>query len=121
MKTPLRLVIDRFNTPIGEMVIVADHHGNLRAVDWTDHEERLLRLLARHYGANGFELGPGTNPHGFTDAIKRYFAGDLPALDTLPTETAGTKFQCAVWRALRDIPCGTTVSYASLAVQIGKP
>jgi methylated-DNA-[protein]-cysteine S-methyltransferase len=26
-----------------------------------------------------------------------------------------------VWRALRNIPCGTTVSYAKLAEQIGRP
>ncbi len=30
----LRLLKDQFETPIGEMVIVVDHDGNLRAVDW---------------------------------------------------------------------------------------
>ena len=29
----VRLLIDRVNTPIGEMLIVADGEGNLRAVD----------------------------------------------------------------------------------------
>lgn len=121
MSEPLRLIIARVDTPIGEMVIVADHDGNLRAVDWTDHEARMLRLLGRHYGADGFKLEPGKNPHGFADAIHRYFDGDLTALDTLPVETAGTAFQRSVWRALREIPCGDTVSYAKLAQKIGKP
>jgi methylated-DNA-[protein]-cysteine S-methyltransferase len=121
MSEPLRLIIDRFETPIGEMVILADHDGNLRAVDWAEYEPRMLRLLTRHYGVNGFTLEPGKNPHGFADAIARYFAGDYSALDDVPVETAGTPFQRAVWRALREIPCGTTVSYASLAQKIGKP
>ena len=58
MPEPLNLLIDRFDTPIGEMVIVADHDGNLRAVEWTDHEERLHRSLRLHYGRNGFKLEP---------------------------------------------------------------
>jgi methylated-DNA-[protein]-cysteine S-methyltransferase len=121
MSEPLQLIIDRFDTPIGGMVVIADHEGNLRAADWRDHEERMLRLLRRHYGANGFKLEPGNNPHGLVDAIKRYFAGDLSALDTLPVQTAGTPFQREVWRALRDIPCGDTMSYSKLARQIGRP
>jgi methylated-DNA-[protein]-cysteine S-methyltransferase len=121
MSEPLQLIMDRVDTPIGEMVIVADHKGNLRAADWTDHEERLLRLLRRHYGVDGFKLESGENPHGFADVIKRYFAGDLSAIDNLPVETAGTPFQREVWRALREIPCGNSISYAKLAQQIGRP
>lgn len=121
MNEPLRLIIDRINTPIGEMLIVADHEGNLRAVDWSDYESRMMRLLERHYGVRGFKLEPGKIPHGLADAIHRYFSGDLIALDDLPVKTAGTSFQRGVWRALRDIPCGTTVTYADLAQKIGKP
>lgn len=121
MSEPLHLIIDRIDTPIGEMAIIADHDGNLRAVDWTDYESRMIRLLQRHYGTDGFILEPGKNPHGLADAIQRYFAGDHGALDKLPVKTAGTPFQRAVWRALRDIPCGTTVTYADLAKKIGNP
>ena len=35
--------------------------------------------------------------------------------------TAGTPFQQAVWRALRRIPTGETLSYAELARRIGRP
>ena len=121
MDKVLELLIDRVGTPIGEMLIVADHDGNLRAADWTDHEARMRRLLRLHYGEDGFRLEPNRNPIDLTDAIRSYFAGELTAIDTLPVRTAGTSFQREVWRALRKIPCGTTVSYAKLAGQIGRP
>jgi methylated-DNA-[protein]-cysteine S-methyltransferase len=121
MPEPLNLLIDRFDTPIGEMIIVADHDGNLRAVEWTDHEDRLHKSLRLHYGRDGFKLEPANNPSGLSDVIKRYFAGEPTAINALPVRTAGTPFQRAVWRALREIPHGTTVSYAKLAEQIGRP
>lgn len=121
MSQPLPLLIDRIETPIGEMILVADHEGNLRAIDWTDHEDRMLRLLRRHYGANGFTLEAANNPHGLSDAFRRYFAGDFAALDSVPAKTAGTPFQREVWSALRNIPLGTTLSYAQLAQRIGRP
>jgi methylated-DNA-[protein]-cysteine S-methyltransferase len=121
MTEVLHLSADRIHTPIGEMVIVTDCEGNLRATDWTDHETRMRRLLRLHYGENGFRLEPARNPNGLTDAISRYFAGELDVIDALPVQTGGTPFQREVWRALREIPCGTTVSYAQLAERIGRP
>jgi methylated-DNA-[protein]-cysteine S-methyltransferase len=117
----LRLLADRFETPIGELMIVADPDGNLRAVEWRDHTDRIQRLLQHHYGKNGFALEPVRNPSGLTDAMKSYFAGELGSIDELPVRTAGTSFQREVWHALRQIPCGTTVSYGKLAERIGRP
>lgn len=121
MNEALQLLSDQIKTPIGEMVIVADRDGNLRAADWTDHEMRMHRLLRLHYGKNGFRLEPARNPNGLTVAISRYFAGDFEAIESLPVETSGTPFQREVWRALREIPCGTTESYAQLARRISRP
>ncbi len=39
----------------------------------------------------------------------------------LPLDTRGTAFQQRVWRALRDIPAGSTTSYADIARRIGAP
>jgi methylated-DNA-[protein]-cysteine S-methyltransferase len=121
MRKLLRLLLDHLDTPIGEMRIVADDEGNLRAVDWTDHSTRLDRLLRRHYGEDGFKLEPAHNPHGLTLIMERYFAGEVAIIDALPIKTEGTPFQRKVWRALRTIPCGATISYAELAAQIGQP
>jgi methylated-DNA-[protein]-cysteine S-methyltransferase len=120
MAEPIRLLIDRIATPIGELAVIADEAGRLRAVDWTDHDARTRRLLRLHYGADGFSLTPAANPAGLSAAIDAYFAGDLKAIDNLPVATAGTEFQRAVWRALRQIPCGETLSYGALARRIGR-
>jgi methylated-DNA-[protein]-cysteine S-methyltransferase len=121
MGEALQLLTDRIHTPIGELLLVADRDGNLRAVGWIEHEPRMRQLLARHYGETGIRLEPARNPKGLTDAVSAYFAGELTAIDTLPVETAGTSFQREVWRALREIPCGSTISYAQLAERIGRP
>ncbi len=39
----------------------------------------------------------------------------------LPLDIRGTAFQCRVWRALQDIPAGTTVSYGVIADRLGSP
>ena len=39
----------------------------------------------------------------------------------LPLDLRGTAFQQRVWQALRDIPAGTTASYADIARRIGQP
>jgi methylated-DNA-[protein]-cysteine S-methyltransferase len=121
MTEGLQLLVDRIDTPIGTMLVVADRDGSLRAVDWMDHEARMRRLLGLHYGNNGFRLGPAHNPNGLVDAISSYFAGELEAINALPVKTGGTSFQREVWQALREIPCGTTISYAQLAERIGRP
>ena len=45
MVETLRLLIDRIDTPTGELTIVADSQGNLRALDWSEHDERTRPLL----------------------------------------------------------------------------
>ena len=121
MAEPLSLLIDRLATPIGELIVLADHNGELRAIDWTDHEARLKHLLDRFYGKARYTLTPTRDPGGLTSAMRRYFAGDIAILHSLPVATSGTPFQTSVWRALRRIRDGTTISYAELATRIGKP
>ena len=120
MENVLRLTLDSVDTPIGELLLATDVAGNLRATDWREYEDRMRRLLRLHYGARGFSLERGSNP-GIADAIRRYFAGQLEAIDRLPVETAGTSFQRQVWHALRKVTCGTTICYAELAERVGRP
>jgi methylated-DNA-[protein]-cysteine S-methyltransferase len=121
MKEIMHLVVGRLSIPLGEMLIATDTDRNMRAVKWTNHEGRMLYLLRRQYGNNGFRIEPGTIPGEISAAMHGYFAGNLGALDSLPVKMAGAEFQRAVWQALTRIPYGQTVSYAELAKQIDRP
>ena len=61
------------------------------------------------------------DPGGASRAVDAYFAGQFDALDSFPVASNGTAFQQLVWRQLRDIRCGTTLSYGELAKRIGNP
>ncbi len=52
------------------------------------------------------------------DQLAAYFAGERTDFD-LPLSPSGTPFQLSVWRALRSIPYGETISYRELARRIG--
>ncbi|HSI00233.1 MAG TPA: methylated-DNA--[protein]-cysteine S-methyltransferase [Reyranella sp.] len=121
MAEPLDFLIDRLATPIGELIVIADSEGRLRTIDWTDHEARMKQLLDRHYGKGKYTLTPRRDPGGLTSAMRRYFKGDIGVLATLPVATGGTPFQHSVWKALRCIKDGTTISYGELARRIGRP
>jgi methylated-DNA-[protein]-cysteine S-methyltransferase len=55
------------------------------------------------------------------EELKRYFAGEPVAFDVPLDLDSGTAFQQTVWRALLQIPRGTTTSYGVLSARIGHP
>jgi len=121
MKQNLRLFVDRLETPIGELWFAADYQGNVRGTAFTEGQKGLRAMLEHHYRDCEVTLDPARDPHGLATAMGEYFAGRLSAIDWLPVKTAGTDFQREVWHALREIPCGTTISYGQLAKQIKRP
>jgi len=120
MTATLVLTRDQLATPVGTLYVVTDAAGVVRALDWHDFEERMLRLLGLHY-RSAFSLQVGTGPSSVRAALGAYFEGDVRALDALPVATSGSVFQREVWAALRRIPVGATWSYRQLAEDIGKP
>jgi methylated-DNA-[protein]-cysteine S-methyltransferase len=50
--------------------------------------------------------------------LHEYFAGTLKQF-TFPVDQYGTEFQQQVWKALCNIPFGKTISYLTLALQMG--
>ncbi len=56
------------------------------------------------------------------ELLGRYFSGEAISFHDIPLDLAtGTPFQQSVWRAITNIPHGTTVSYGELARRLGKP
>lgn len=117
---PLELFVDHISTPLGELMLVSDNEGRLRTVGFTDGHARMERELEQSVGAHG-ALIRARDPGGFSSALRAYFKGDLQAIEGLPLAEQGTAFQAKVWRALSEIPCGETRSYADIARRIENP
>jgi methylated-DNA-[protein]-cysteine S-methyltransferase len=77
---------------------------------------------SRHRAPRGCDWREGENEWIERTRVQlgEYFAGTRRTFD-LPLAPRGTEFQRAVWRALADIRYGETISYAQLAMRIGKP
>jgi methylated-DNA-[protein]-cysteine S-methyltransferase len=114
----MQLLLSRLDSPLGDLLLVTDTEHNIRALDFATHEARLRRGLREHYGSAAV-LTDTPAPAGLARAIARYFSGELSAIDSLPTATAGSDLQRKVWAALRQIPAGTTTTYGKLARELG--
>ena len=62
MAKAFQFLTDRIKTPIGDLDLVADEDGRLRAVEWTDHADRMHHSLRLQYGKAGYALKIGAQP-----------------------------------------------------------
>jgi len=100
------LSVDTLETPIGRLELRFDAEGL--------HTVTLMRAAAADTGGK-----PGR--FEFREAFERYFDGEVDALAQLPIVALGSDFQMRVWRELRRIPPGKTLSYGQLARRVGNP
>ena len=114
----MELCYQRMASPIGELHLIT-RDETLCVLDFDGYESRMRRLLERRFGP--VEVAEGTCPIAVRKTVEAYFEGDTVGIEDLATETRGTPFQERVWRALRDIPSGQTISYGELARRIGEP
>src|SRR6201995_1026077 len=97
-----RMQFTTFQSPFGQLTLVAGDAGlrhlyfprRAPALEETDHDP--ARLSAA------------------TEQLGEYFSGGRTTFE-LPLECHGTPFQRSVWRALQEIPYGTTTTYGALA------
>lgn len=123
MSERIRFFVDHLASPIGTLIVAAGEAGHLCAVDWEEYEGRAERYLRRQVARRTAEVTFETrkNPFDLTEALERYFAGEIAIIDTLPVAPLGTAFQQSVWQCLRTIPAGETISYGVLAQRLGQP
>jgi AraC family transcriptional regulator, regulatory protein of adaptative response / methylated-DNA-[protein]-cysteine methyltransferase len=101
------------------VVLVAASDKGVCAILLGDDPEALVHDLQDRFPQAHLEGGDA----GF-DATVAQVVGliDAPGQRLeLPLDVRGTAFQQRVWLALRDIPPGTTASYAEIAAKIGAP
>ena len=108
------LLIDEIPSPLGRIVIAA-RGERLCALEFG--RARVIRSLAVRFA--GVPLMRSPDPFGFSRKIRAYLAGDLSAVDDIPVEARGTALQRRIWRALRGIPAGSTMSYGAMARALG--
>jgi AraC family transcriptional regulator of adaptative response/methylated-DNA-[protein]-cysteine methyltransferase len=99
-------------------VIIAVSEQLIRSIMVGDDPEMLVSDLQNQYPNDAIQVAD--KDEGLVaqvvDLIDR---PESPA--QLPLDIRGTEFQMKVWDALQNVPPGSTVSYASLARQIGAP
>lgn len=112
-----RVFTTPLQTPLGEVVAGATDAG-VCVLEFTGRKS-LRKQLAQVEKRVG-ELAAGAHPHtrALEAELSEYFAGERREF-SVPVVLAGTDFQERVWRALREIPYGTTISYAQLARRTG--
>jgi methylated-DNA-[protein]-cysteine S-methyltransferase len=97
-----------FTTPFGPATAIVDADGALCEFTLSGrieteafvHDNSAIREIARQ--------------------VREYFDGERRDFDLL-LAPAGTPFQQAVWEELVKIPYGATISYLTLARQVGRP
>lgn len=111
MTTSNDIWYDYLSTPIGKLLLATDAQG--------------LREVWFETGKHRKQPDPSWQHDPLRLAFARkqleeYFGGTRTVFD-LPLHPIGTPFQVAVWRALANIPYGTTISYGEMARRIGQP
>ena len=97
---------------LGKVYLIASQKG-LQGVYWDKRDVPMIRDLA----------GEGTPQARLRQAeiqVGEYLEGRRRSFD-LALDFSGTPFQETVWKALRDIPFGATISYKTLAANIRSP
>ena len=114
----MKITLADLETPIGPMRIAATPTG-LCSVDFTERWDLIRRRLLQRFG-NLTESSEGET-FGVIPKLAAYYSGAIESFNHIPFDPGGTPFQQTVWQALREIPRGTTWSYAQLAAHIGSP
>ena len=103
-------------TPIGWLKIVSEADAII-ALDYADEAD----VVEGEDGRNDLEGASGVIRQCVRE-LEEYFAGSRTTFE-VPVSFGhkGTEFQQKVWRRLREIPYGETLSYKALAADCGGP
>jgi O-6-methylguanine DNA methyltransferase len=123
----------RLDSPVGPLLAIASEHGlcGLPFLDPRDEDGDVARFAARlRKWFGGTDASP--LPVVVDEArhpvlvqtrgwLEDYFAGICDRRQMPQLDLRGGAFEQAVWRALLEIPIGTTTSYGEVAKRIGSP
>ena len=100
-------------------ILVAQSHRGVCAILLGDDPDKLVRDLQDQFPKADI-IGADRDFEQLIAQVVGFIEAPALGLD-LPLDLRGTAFQERVWRALLDIPPGSTASYAQIAQRIGAP
>lgn len=102
-------------TPIGELNMIAEENF-LLAAGFKSFDKLIVGLLPIDAAK---EMKNVAEIPTISQLISEYFDGDLSAMNSIRVRQPGAKFSQEVWKVMRKIPAGKTISYAQLAKRAG--
>jgi AraC family transcriptional regulator of adaptative response/methylated-DNA-[protein]-cysteine methyltransferase len=105
-------------TSLGALLVASTEKG-VAAILLGDDPDRLVRELQDRFPKARL-IGADRDYEALVARIVGFVEAPWIGLN-LPLDVRGTAFQERVWKALQEIPAGTTASYAEIARRIGAP
>jgi methylated-DNA-[protein]-cysteine S-methyltransferase len=114
--------ITTLSTPDGPFTVLADA-GVVLASGWTDSAATVIARVRAAERPSAVEEVEADHSDfaAITAAVRRYYDGELRAIDDVPVRQFGTVLQQIGWRALREIAPGAPLTYTEFAAFIGRP
>jgi methylated-DNA-[protein]-cysteine S-methyltransferase len=109
------LVSTNLRTPIGELTLIADE-DILVASGFYGIENLKNRILDQDRNQ---KIKYSKSIPIISELVEAYFEGDLNSINAIKVRQSGAKFSQEVWKALRKIPSGKTLTYTELAARAG--
>lgn len=107
-----------FDTPISPFTAVVDADGAVLASGWTAVLDELTPLIHPSLRPGAFVEG---DIGAVGEAVIRYHAGELSAIDDVPVKQRSGEFLEHAWDVLRTVPAGAPVTYTEYAARSGRP
>lgn len=109
------LVSTNLRTPIGELTLIADE-DILVASGFYGVENLKNRIFDQDKNQ---KIKYSKSIPIISELVEAYFEGDLNSINAIKVRQSGAKFSQEVWKALRKIPSGKTLTYTELAARAG--
>jgi methylated-DNA-[protein]-cysteine S-methyltransferase len=106
-------------TPIGPFTSVLAGDGAVLAAGWTADVDQLLPLI--HPSLRPTAPSPVRDAGEVTASVRRYYAGELDAIDAVAVRQYSGEFLCHAWAVLRAVPAGAAITYTEYAAKAGRP
>lgn len=100
-------------------ILVARSDKGICSIQFGNDPILLVRDLQEQF-PTGYLIGDEPAYEGMVDQVIRIVENPQLELD-LPLDVRGTEFQQLVWKAVQQIPAGSTATYSDIAQKIGMP